>query len=91
MNVTPASTEVCFALLQLLSLVLVAVGGVAVVFTRHPLLQVFAAGLQALFLVAFLLVMQAPDVAMSEIVVGVFASPAFVCLALAKTTGGRAP
>ncbi len=74
-------------LLQALILVFVAVGGAAVVFTRDPLRQAivvsFFGGLLALMFFLF----QAPDVALSQIVVGAVAEPLMIVLALAKVRG----
>ena len=78
-------------ILQATALVLVAAGGLAVVATKDPLAQTFVIGVQGLALVLFFVAFGAPDVALSQIVVGAFVAPAMILLALAKTTGGRAP
>jgi energy-converting hydrogenase B subunit D len=68
-------------------LVLVAVGGTAVVLTRDPLRQALVAGFYGLVLSALFFALQAPDVALSEIVVGSVAFPLMILLALAKIRG----
>jgi energy-converting hydrogenase B subunit D len=70
--------------LQVVALVLVAAGGTAVVFTREPLSQAIVTGVFGLFLAILFMLFQAPDVALSQIVVGTVAVPAMVLLALAK-------
>lgn len=71
------------ALVLLLAL-LVAGAGAGVVLTRDPLRQAMASGFLALTLALLFLVLQAPDVALSEIVVGAVVVPSMVVLALAK-------
>jgi uncharacterized MnhB-related membrane protein len=58
----------------------VLVMGLATVFSRDPLRQVVVNGVFSLMLVVLFLVLQAPDVALSELVVGTVAFP-FVILA----------
>ena len=65
-------------------LLLLAVGGLGVVLTRDPLRQAIVVGLYGLLLALLFFVLQAPDVVLSEIVVGVLAYPVMVLLALAK-------
>ncbi|MCU1345960.1 MAG: hypothetical protein JWL70_2226 [Acidimicrobiia bacterium] len=69
---------------QLLLLVLVAGGGLAVVLERNPLNQSMVLGVFGLTLAMLFLALQAPDVALSEIVVGGFVVPTLVLVALAK-------
>jgi len=71
------------------ALVWVAVAGTAVVLTRDPLRQAFAAGIFGLSLAATYMSLQSGDVALSEVVVGAVALPLLVLLALAKI--GRSP
>ena len=78
---TPLATIVP---LQAVALLLVAVGGAAVVVTRDlrrlaALLSVYGFTLVILFLV-----FQAPDVALSELVVGAVAFPLVLVVTLAK-------
>jgi uncharacterized MnhB-related membrane protein len=70
----------------LLLLVATALG---VVLTREPRRQVFAIAAQGLVLSALFLALQAPDVALSEIVIGTAALPLFflVTLAALRTSG----
>lgn len=72
------------AALQALALVLLAVGAVAVVLTRDPARQALVASVYGIVLAVLFLLVQAPDVALSQIVVAVVAVPAMVLLALAK-------
>ena len=75
------------SLIEALSLLLVAVAGTAVVFQKRVLKQVFVYSLfgGALALLFFLL--QAPDVALSEIAIGTLAVPLMVFIAIMKTGG----
>jgi energy-converting hydrogenase B subunit D len=70
--------------LQGVLLVLVAVGGTAVVLTRDPLRQAIVAGVFGLLLGVLFFAFQAPDVALSQIVVGAVALPVMIVLTLAK-------
>ena len=69
-------------------LVLVALGGTAVVLTRDPLNQAMVASFYGLLLGLSFLVLQAPDVALSQITVGAVALPLMILLALAKVRRG---
>lgn len=73
--------------LQAVILVLVALGGLGVVLTREPLRQTLVVGIYGLLLVVLFFVFQAPDVALSAIVVGTVALPLMLLLALAKVRG----
>ena len=75
--------------LQATSLVLVAVGGTLVVMTRSPLRQAMVASYFGILLAILFFTMQAPDVALSEVVVGAVALPLMVLLSLAKIRGGE--
>jgi energy-converting hydrogenase B subunit D len=70
--------------LQVVALLAVAVTGTTTVLQRHPLRQLVAVGFLGLTLAALFLVFGAPDVALSQIVVGSMAVPAMVLLALAR-------
>jgi uncharacterized MnhB-related membrane protein len=70
--------------LQVAALLLVAVGGGVVVLTRDPARQAVVAGVFGLSLAILFFLLQAPDVALSQIVVGTAAVPAMVLLALSK-------
>lgn len=71
-------------ILQSVLLILVALGGTAVVLVRDPLRQAIVVGVFGLLLALLFFVLQAPDVALSEIVVGTVALPAMILLTLAK-------
>jgi energy-converting hydrogenase B subunit D len=70
--------------LQAVALLLVAVTGTATALVREPLRQAAVAGIFGLSLAALQALVQAPDVALSQIAVGAVAIPAMVLLALAK-------
>jgi energy-converting hydrogenase B subunit D len=70
--------------LQAVALLAVAGGGTGVVLTRDPLRQVIVTGFFGLLLAILFFVFQAPDVALSQIVVGAIALPVMVLLTLAK-------
>lgn len=69
---------------QVVSMVLVGVFALAVVLCRNPLHQVVVLAPFSLSLILLFASFQAPDVVLSAIVVGVFAFPVMVLLALAK-------
>lgn len=75
------------SVLQAVSLVLVALGAVAVVATRDLVRLTLVVAFYALFLVALFVVFQAPDVALSELVVGVIGYPLVLVVALVKERG----
>ena len=70
--------------LQLVAILLVGLGGLAVVTARDPLRQTLVLGLYGLALVVLFVVFQAPDVALSELVVSSIAFPFILLAALAK-------
>ncbi len=70
--------------LQALVLVGVAVVATIVVLTRDPLKQVIGFTFYGLVLTLMFFVFQAPDVALSEVVVGAVVIPLMVLLTLAK-------
>jgi uncharacterized MnhB-related membrane protein len=67
-------------ILEVVVFTAVLIMGVATVLSRDPLRQVVVNGVFGLTLVVLFLVLQAPDVALSELVVGTVAFP-FVILA----------
>jgi uncharacterized MnhB-related membrane protein len=71
--------------LQAVLLILVALGGLAVAATREPVRQAMVASVFGLLLGALFFAFQAPDVALSQIVVGSLALPAMILLAIART------
>ncbi|MGI8507513.1 MAG: DUF4040 domain-containing protein [Solirubrobacteraceae bacterium] len=70
--------------LQLIALVVVAVGAGAVVAAGDPLRQTLLLGIYGLALTMLFFVFQAPDVALSEIVVSTVGLPVMILLALRK-------
>jgi energy-converting hydrogenase B subunit D len=74
--------------LQAIVLLLVAASAFGVVTSRDPLSQVIALSFYGLLLGISFLVLQAPDVGLSQIVVGAVAAPLMILLALAKCRGG---
>ena len=70
-------------------LLLVAVCATTVVLARDPLRQAMVASIYGLVLGILFFVFQAPDVALSQTVVGAVALPMMILLALAKVRGGE--
>jgi energy-converting hydrogenase B subunit D len=70
--------------LQAAALLAVAGSGTAVVLTRDPTRQVIMTGFFGLLLAVLFFVFQAPDVALSQIVVGTVAVPVMALLTLAR-------
>jgi uncharacterized MnhB-related membrane protein len=70
--------------LQLIGLIAVMIGGTAVVLTPEPLRQAFVLGIFGLALTFLFFTFQAPDVALSEIVVSTVGLPVIVLAALRK-------
>jgi energy-converting hydrogenase B subunit D len=60
-----------------------------VVLARDPLRQAMVASIYGLLLGILFFVFQAPDVALSQTVVGAVALPMMILLALAKVRGGE--
>jgi energy-converting hydrogenase B subunit D len=71
-------------LIQVVILLFVVVAGTAVVLTRDPSSQAVAVSFYGLLLALMFFIFQAPDVALSQIVVGAVALPLMIMLALAK-------
>ncbi len=78
-------------ILQGVLLVLVAVGGTAMVLVRDPLRQAIVASVYGLLLGLLFFAFQAPDVALSQIVVGSVALPLMIVLTLTKLNRLRGP
>ncbi len=74
-------------LVQAIALTLVGLGAVAVAFTRDTARLVLVSSLYALLLVVLFVLLQAPDVALSALVVGTIASPLILLVAVAKERG----
>ncbi len=70
--------------LQIVALAAVAVGGGAVALVTDPLRQTLLLGVFGLSLVFLFFTFQAPDVALSEIVVGTIGLPLIILAALRK-------
>jgi uncharacterized MnhB-related membrane protein len=70
--------------LQIVALVAVALGGGAVVFTRDPLRQTLVLGVYGIALTLLFFTFQAPDVALSQIVVSTVGLPLIILAALRK-------
>jgi uncharacterized MnhB-related membrane protein len=73
--------------LQAAVLGLVALGAGAVALCRNPLRQIVLSGVYGLLLVVLFVVLQAPDVALSMLVVTTVAYPLIVLAAIARTRG----
>jgi uncharacterized MnhB-related membrane protein len=71
-------------LLISVALLLTAAAGTAVVLTREPLHQAIVLSVFGLVLAILFVVLQAPDVGLSQLVVGAAVLPLMVLLALAK-------
>lgn len=72
-------------------LLLAAAAGTAVVLTRSPRRQVFAMAANGLILTLLFEVLQAPDAALAEIVVGTAALPLMFFVTLASVRIDRSP
>jgi energy-converting hydrogenase B subunit D len=70
---------------QIAALLMVAIGAWAVVAARDPTRQAVVASLYGLTLGILFFSYQAPDVALSNIVIGAVAMPTIILLAIAKT------
>jgi energy-converting hydrogenase B subunit D len=69
---------------QMVALAVVAIGGGAVALVSDPLRQTLLLGIYGLALTVLFFALQAPDVALSEIVVSTIGLPLIVLLALRK-------
>ncbi|MGO9820196.1 MAG: Na(+)/H(+) antiporter subunit B [Solirubrobacteraceae bacterium] len=70
--------------LQIAALAAVAIGGTAVIAARDPLRQTLVLAIYGMALTMLFFVFQAPDVALSEIVVSSVGLPVMILLALRK-------
>lgn len=70
--------------LQWILFLLLAAAGPAVVLTREPVAQAVTVSFYGIVLALVFFVHQAPDVALSQIVVGAVALPLMILLAVAK-------
>lgn len=71
--------------LRLLVLLLVCTAATATVLTRDPFAQTISISFYGLMLAVFFFLYEAPDVALSQVVVGAVALPLMVLLAIART------
>jgi uncharacterized MnhB-related membrane protein len=76
-------------LFRVVLLVMVGLAGTGVALSREPVRQAMAVGYLGLLLVVLSVVFQAPDVALSQVVVGVLALPLMVVLTVAKIRRSR--
>lgn len=77
--------------LQIVAFTAVMVLGVLVVVSREPLRQCLVNGIFGLALVVLFMVLQAPDVALSEVVVGTVAVPLVLLATIARTRDRQRP
>jgi energy-converting hydrogenase B subunit D len=70
--------------LQTVCLGVVAAGATLTVLVRDPLRQAMVAGIYGMALAVLFVAFQAPDVALSEIVIGAVGLPAMIVFALAR-------
>ena len=75
--------------LQALVFVMAAIAATAVVFTRRPLRQIVVNGVYGLVLTIVFFVLQAPDVALSMLVVSTIAYPVVVLAAIVRVRARR--
>lgn len=75
--------------LQIIALLLVALAGLAVVLNRDPVRQAIALSFHGATLTFLFLILQAPDVAFSEIAVGSAVLPLILLATVAKVRGGQ--
>lgn len=76
--------------IQALAYLLVAAGGTAVVLTRDPKRQSLVQSLFGMALTVLFVVLQAPDVALSEVAVGAAALPLMILVALSNVEAAGA-
>ncbi len=74
-----------------LLLLLAAVSGAGVVFSRTPRRQVMAMSVNGLVLALLFMALQAPDVAFAEIAVGTVAAPLLFLVVIASVRMDREP
>jgi energy-converting hydrogenase B subunit D len=79
------------SVLQGASFTAVMVLGLAVILGRNPLRQALVNGVFGFSLVILFLVLQAPDVGLSELVVGTVAFPLILLATIARTKGDQRP
>lgn len=72
------------SLIQAMVLIFVAAGAPVVALTRNPVAQALVVSFYGLLLAILFFVFQAPDVSLSQIVIGAVAMPLMILLALTK-------
>jgi energy-converting hydrogenase B subunit D len=72
------------SLIQAMVLIFVAAGAPVVALTRNPVAQALVVSFYGLLLAILFFVFQAPDVSLSQIVIGAVALPLMILLALTK-------
>ncbi len=77
------------SLLIAAALTLVLLGGVAVVFSKDPQRQAVTLSVYGLLMTVLFFLLSAPDVALSQVVVGTAIVPLMVMLAIRKIRGQR--
>jgi uncharacterized MnhB-related membrane protein len=77
------------AALPLAALALVAAAGLAVVITQDPARQAITLSVFSFTLTILFVVLQAPDVALSELAIGSAIVPLLVMLTIRKVRGGK--
>jgi energy-converting hydrogenase B subunit D len=77
--------------LETLVYLMVAIGGTAVVLSRDPRRQAIVQSVYGMILTVLFVVLQAPDVALSEVAVGAAALPLMILVALANIGKDRDP
>jgi uncharacterized MnhB-related membrane protein len=75
--------------LLFVAFLLVAVGGTVVVCTQDPARQAVTLSVYGILLTLLFMLLQAPDVALSQVAVGTAVVPLMVLLAVRKVRGGR--
>lgn len=70
--------------LHIIAFAMVAAGGTAVVLVREPRRQALMFGIFGMILTLFFMILQAPDVALSELAVGSAATPLMLLVTLAR-------
>ncbi|HTI27631.1 MAG TPA: DUF4040 domain-containing protein [Kutzneria sp.] len=75
--------------LLVVAFLLVAAGGTVVVLTREPARQAVTLSVYGVLLTLLFVLLQAPDVALSQVAVGSAVVPLMVLLAVRKVRGGR--
>jgi len=71
-------------ILQSILFIFLAIGGTVVVLTRNPVNQAIGLAFYGVLLSLMFFLLRAPDVALSQIVIGAFAVPLMVLVTLAR-------